>query len=96
MKFEIRYALNGGFGGCENKDWEEIEADNLDDANRQAYQCAIEEYDSYVGSGGLREVSEIIEEEKVNKEEAEEIFNEERENWLDYEAREKKEEVKEK
>lgn len=91
MKFKIRYALSGGFGGVENVDWEEIEADNLEDAENQAYQSAIEEYESYEGMHGLRTTEEIMEEDKVSEDEAYEIYKEEREGWLDYEAKEIKE-----
>lgn len=88
MKFEIRYALSGGFGGCKNKDWEEIEADDLEEANKIAYQSACEEYESYVGLYGLREVSDIMEEDGVDETDAEIIYLDERENWLEYEVRE--------
>lgn len=90
IHFEIRYALSGGFGGCENKDWEPVEADNIEEAEDIAYQHACEEYESYVGLHGLREVDEIMEEDGVDMEEAVEIYNDERESWIDYEAREVK------
>ena len=28
--YKIKYGLNGGFGGIENKDWEIIDADSED------------------------------------------------------------------
>ncbi len=91
MKFRIRYALSGGFGGCENKDWEEIEADTLDEANDEAYRLANEEYESMEGMHGLRTTEEIMEEDEVEQEEAEEIYREEKEGWLEYEAEKVKE-----
>jgi hypothetical protein len=90
MIYEIKYALGGGFGGIKNKDWEEIEAESLKEANEKAYGRACEEYESYVGGNGLRSVAEIIEQDGVDEEEAEIMFNEERDSWLDYCAREKK------
>lgn len=86
-KFEIRYGLGGGFGGCESNDWEEIEAENEERATDEAYTAACEEYDRYDGMHGLRSVSQIMEEEDVNESDAEEIWTEERESWLDYEVR---------
>jgi hypothetical protein len=86
-KFEglyiIGYGLSGVFGGARN--FEVIQADNLDDAENWAYECACEEYESYVGLYGLRDLGEIMEEENIeDEEEAIEKFNEERESWLDY------------
>lgn len=86
-KFEglyiIGYGLGGGFGGQRN--FEVIEADNEEQAEKVAYESACEEYESYVGMYGLRDISQIMEEEEVEDEdEALQIFEEERESWLDY------------
>lgn len=86
-KWLIRYGLGGGFGGCKHNEWEEIEADNYDDAMKQAWEAACDEYDSYDGMHGLRTVEEIMEEDEVDEEEAEEIWRDDRESWLDYEAK---------
>lgn len=88
MKFEIRYGLGGGFGGCENKDWEPIEADSLEEAENEAYEQACQEYEMYEGMHGLRSAYQIMEEDGLDEDEAEEEWREERESWLDYEARE--------
>lgn len=87
-RFRIRYGLSGGFGGCEMQDWEEIEADNLEEANNIAWEKACEEYDSYLGMHGIRDIDEIMDEDEVDEDEAEEILNEDREGWIDYEAEE--------
>lgn len=87
MKFEIRYGLSGGFGGCEMQDWEEIEADDLDEANKIAYEEACEVYESYVGTNGIRDIDDIMEEDGEDIEEAEMTYSEEMESWIDYEAR---------
>jgi hypothetical protein len=81
----IGWGLSGGFGGINN--YEVIEASSLEEAEKDAYQRAIDEYESYSGYHGLRSVEDIIEEDGVDEEEAEEIYNEEREGWLDYVAK---------
>jgi hypothetical protein len=94
MRYQIRYGLGGGFGGA--GEWEEIEAEDLDAAEQEAYYAACETYENYSGMYGLRSVEEILEElievegwEADGLDEAaEETYNEERESWLDYEARE--------
>lgn len=86
-KFEIRYALGGGFGGVKNEDWEEIEADNLDQAEKIAWELACEVYNSYEGLYGLRTINKIMEEDECSEKEAKEIWIEERESWLSYEAK---------
>jgi len=82
----IGYGLGGGFGGQQN--FIVIQADNEDDAEKQAFESACEYYESYAGSNGLRDISEIMEEEGIEDEdEAIEVFEEEREGWLDYSAK---------
>ena len=91
-KFRIRYGLGGGFGGCEMQDWEEIEAKDFDEALDIAYQGACDEYESYLGLHGIRDIDEIMEEDGVDEEEAQEILIDDRESWVDYEAEEIKKE----
>lgn len=88
-KFEglyiIGYGLSGGFGGA--RTFEVIQADSLEEAESWAWDSACNEYDRYVGMYGLREISQIMEEDGIEDEdEATEIFNDEREDWLDYSA----------
>lgn len=85
-KFKIKYGLSGGFGGTEFQEWEEITAHDLDEANLIAYYNACDQYDSCVGLHGLRDIDEIMEEDEVDEEEAEDIYREEREGWVEYEA----------
>lgn len=91
----IGYGLSGGFGGIQ--DYEVIIADSLDEAEGEAGQQARETYDSYAGLHGLRDVSEIVEEDEVDEDTAYEIYEEEREGWLEYVAfeysKEKEEEL---
>jgi len=85
MKFRVRGALGGGFGGCKNKDWEEVDCQDEDEASEIAYQIAIEEYEMYEGRPGIRSVSDIMEEDDLDEEEAEQVYYDGRESWLDYE-----------
>jgi len=88
MKFKIRYALGGGFGGCENKDWEEIEAESREEAENEAERLAIEEYESYEGMYGIRTIEEIMEEDEVDEDEAQDIYRDDRESWIEWEVEE--------
>ena len=87
MKYEIRYGLAGGFGGV--GDWEDAYAKTLEQAETEAYERACEIYESYEGMYGLRTVEDIMTEDGCIEDEAVMTYNEERESWLDYEAREK-------
>jgi hypothetical protein len=89
-KFEglyiIGYGLGGGFGGAKN--YKVIEADSENEASIIAWEYACDYYENYVGMYGLRDVSEIMDEEEIEDEDvAFEIFQEERESWLDYGAK---------
>ena len=89
MLFYISYSC-----GCGNNE-EIISANNYNKAEKYAYNCAIEEYESYEGLHGIRSFSDILEDEfgiiageDENAEdyycEAEEIYNEEVENTISY------------
>jgi len=82
-KFKIFSGLGGGFGGAKEHD-EIMEFDNEEEAELFAYQEASEEYEGFNGLYGLRTVEEIMNEDGVNEEEAEETYNEEKEDWLDF------------
>jgi len=84
--FQIRYGLGGGFGGC--GDWEDTDAKNYAQAEDYAYEKACEDYESYVGLHGLRTLEEIMEEEDVDEEVAQEESDQERESWINFEVRE--------
>ena len=87
MIFEIRYGMGGGFGGA--GDWEETECPDLETAAKEARQLAIECYQGYEGLHGIRGINEIIDEDGVEREEAEDMYWEEVDSWIDYDAREK-------
>lgn len=81
----IGHGLSGGFGGA--RDFEVIQADSQEDAEKWAWEAACNDYERYEGSYGLREVGEIMEADGIEDEgEAEEVYEQERENWLDYSA----------
>ena len=86
MKVKYKYALGGGFGGCQSKDWEVDSFISEKEALDYAYQMACEEYDDTAGMYGLMTVQEIMEGEEVPEEEAKEAYHEEREGWLEYEV----------
>ena len=83
-KFIIGWGLSGGFGGIH--DYEIVMAKNIDQASSDAYERACEYYESYNGLHGLRSVEQIMEEEEFGEMEAQEVWEEEREGWLDYNA----------
>jgi len=80
-KWAIFAGLGGGFGGANFK---EIFMGSKEDAESVAYEFASLDYDQYDGMHGLRSISDIMEEDGVEEDEAEEIYNEEREGWLEY------------
>lgn len=81
-KYIIQYGIGGGFNNTDN--YLVIEAENEDIASSKAYYEACDIYDRYLGTGGLRDVGEIMEDENCSEDEATEIFNDEREDWIDY------------
>lgn len=104
MKFNIFAGLGGGFGGAEFQYTEEF--DSLEDAEEAAWFAALDIYDDFAGSQGLRTISDIIDEDYSGKEflnydlaeleeMAEEQYSEERESWLDYYAKEVTDDVQE-
>ena len=85
-EYNIYAGLSGGFGGAEFQTKAEFE--NEDEATTYAWELACEEYDSRAGNWGLRSLEEVrvdegLEEEEEN-DEVDNIYNEERENWLSY------------
>jgi len=85
LRYRVRGALGGGFGGCDNKEWEEVDWKDENDAMDTAYEIAIEEYEMYEGNHGIRSIDDIMEEEGLDEEDATEVYRDERESWLEYE-----------
>ena len=88
MKYNIYAGLSGQFGGPVYIGTGDFS--NYDSAIDYAYQMAIEEYESYEGYHGIMSWYDIAREENldVNEdiEEIDSIYNEEREQWLEYDA----------
>jgi hypothetical protein len=80
-KWKIYAGLAGGFGGA---NFIRTFTGTQEQAEKEAYYAAIEEYESYEGLHGLRTVDEIMEEDGLEYDEAMEVYNDERESWLDY------------
>ena len=81
QEWAIFAGLSGGFGGANYK---ETFTGSRKDAENQAYQLAVEEYESHEGLHGLRTISDIMDEDEVEEDEAEQIYNDEKEGWLEY------------
>lgn len=80
------YKLYAGLGGVYI---ETIKARNEEDAMHSACTCAIEIYESYEGSQGLRDIDEIMEEDGIDDyDEGRQAHAEEMESWLDYSVKE--------
>ena len=86
MKYNIYAGLGGSFGGATYRgtgDFKSREA-----AEEMAYQHAVEEYEMYEGSHGIRSWADIADEECLDYEEDEyeinEIYEDEKESWMEY------------
>ena len=55
-----------------------------EDADYLAWSLACEQYESYIGGNGIRDVDTIMEEDECSYEDALEIFKDDREMWIDY------------
>jgi len=86
MKYRIYAGLYETLGSVDYIDTIEFESEA--DAENYAWECACETYESYIGLHGIRGIDEIMEDDGVDEEEAIDIFNEEREDWLSYYVRE--------
>lgn len=61
-----------------------IQVKSEEDANYLAWHLACEQYESYIGINGIRDIDTIMEEEECSYEDALEIFQDNREMWIDY------------
>lgn len=85
--FIIGYGLGGGFGGI--NDYEVVNSPDLETASKDAYDRAVDEYESFEGMHGLEtyeSIKERLEEEgePFDDSDIDEIYNEELESWLEY------------
>ena len=91
-KFEIR--------GCcyleelEDQDWQTVDVKDLDAAQVEAWQLACENHDNWEGMHGLCSVDDFMEEDDtLSREDAEQMYRDDRESNINYEARPIEEEV---
>ena len=80
--------MGGGFNQYYH---EVVMAENLEEASDLAYEMACEEYGCYSGSHGISSEEEIAEENDLDpfddSDVIDEIYNEEREGWIDHWAK---------
>lgn len=94
-KYKIYYGMGGSFRGGIEKDI--VECLDSDEALEMARERAIEEYQSYEGLHGIRGYDEILEEIREEsetwyfvpteieiEEEADRLYQEEMDSWLEY------------
>jgi len=74
--------------GAQTDNYDLVEANSEEEASRYAYDLACDLYESYAGVHGIASYEEICEEHGVEPDspEAEELYNEEKENNLGYSA----------
>lgn len=86
MKYNIYAGLSGGFGGAEYKGTADF--DSEEEALHEAFELAVEEYQSYEGCHGILDWAEVAEENNLDEDEdmdlINELYNNEIEEWVDY------------
>ena len=86
MKFNIYAGLGGSFGGATYQGT--LECNDALEAEQYAYECALEEYESYSGCHGLLTWDEIAEENNldINEDcvEIDTLYTEQVEDWIEY------------
>lgn len=78
----VKYGLGGGFGGA--KESEMLECEDKEKALDAAYELAVEFASHFEGTNGLPDYQQIKEEHQCSEEEANDIYYELLENWLEY------------
>lgn len=88
MKFNIYYASGiGGDSIDENTPQEIGDFKDKKSAIHYVWEQACEDYDQYAGLHGIRDLQEIIDDgDAWNEDEAQEVYNDERENSIEYDA----------
>lgn len=75
----VYYSGGNGMG----EEYEKFEGTEKE-ASDYCYNQACESYDSYAGVHGIRDIDEIMEDDEVDYDEAEQIYNDDRESSIDY------------
>ena len=90
QKYNIYAGLGGSFGGASYHGTGEFKSE--EEASQVAYEIARGEYESYEGYHGIKDWSDIAEDNNLdpddedNFEEIDELYNEEIESWIEYYA----------
>lgn len=86
MKYNIYAGLSGSFGGATYRGT--LECEDIMEAEQYAYECALEEYESYSGCHGLLTWDDIAEENNLdineNSVEIDCLYTEQLEDWIEY------------
>ena len=89
MKYNIYAGLGGSLGGATYRGTGDFSS--RESAEEIAYQYAVEEYEMYEGSQGIRSWEDIADEEGLDYEEDEyeinEMYEDEKESWMEYYVR---------
>lgn len=90
MKYKIYAGLGGSFGGATYQYTEDF--DTEEEALDAAYDCAVQEYESYEGLYGLPSWEDVRDElseaygldDEPSEDDIREVYLDHRDNWLDY------------
>lgn len=83
-EYNIYAGLGGGFGGARYQYTGLFNSE--EEALEEAYAVACEEYESYEGTGGLMTYEDALEEAEGNESTADEILEQEKDEWISYKA----------
>ena len=90
MRYNIYAGLGGSFGGATYQGTGDFSS--RESAEEMAYQYAVEEYEMYEGYHGILDWYDVAEnnnldpDDENNESEIDELYNEEKESWMEYYA----------
>ena len=79
-----RWAIFAGVFNTNPAHFVEVFTGSRENAEKIAWEAAKEDYESYEGLHGLRSLQDVMDEDGVDEEEADQIYREEMESWLEY------------
>lgn len=88
MRYNIYAGLGGSFGGATYQGTGDFKS--RESAEQAAYEAAVEEYEMYEGSHGILDWNDVAEnnnldpDDESNESEIDELYNEEKESWMEY------------
>lgn len=87
-KYNLYAGLSGSFNNCEYRGT--IECETIQEAEKYAYDLAVDVYESYAGYHGLLTWDEVAEENdldiNIDIEEINDLYNEELDTWCEFYA----------